>query len=161
MLGAHNNNARQRKVRRTLQAIACTLCLLPVSPTGMTLEVQLIVNEDGVDPEQLSTTELRAIFSMRKRTWEDNSAIRVFVLPDSHPLHQSFCKSLLKVYPYVLRDQWDRIIFSGTGTPPTVVDNTEKLQEMVARTPGAIGYSYSTRSPEQRKQEHANVEDTP
>ena len=124
-------------------------------------EVQLIVNNSSVHPEELSVTELRAIFSMRRRTWDDDSAIRVFVLPEHHPLHQSFCKSVLKVYPYVLRDQWDRIIFSGTGTPPTVVDSVEKLQQLVAKTPGAIGYQYVTQHPEHHKQEHANVEGSP
>lgn len=77
---------------------------------------------------------------MRQRNWDDNTPIKVFVLPDKHPLHKSFCKSVLKVYPYVLRGHWDRITFSGTGVAPTVVSSEEQLRELVSRTPGAIGY---------------------
>ena len=63
------------------------------------------------------------------------------VLPDNHELHQRFCKSVLKVYPYVLREQWDRLLFSGTGIPPITVGSEEELIALVNATSGAIGYA--------------------
>jgi len=105
--------------------------------------VVVLTNTD-VQSGELSTSNLRAIFTIRKRSWDDKTPIKVFVLPDQNPLHQQFCKSILKIYPYVLREQWDRLIFSGTGIPPTVVDNEHQLQLMIESTPGAIGYASSS-----------------
>ncbi|MBM7422882.1 hypothetical protein [Spongiibacter marinus] len=104
------------------------------------LPVTLIAHE-SVNLDKLNTSTLRAIFSLRKRSWENQTPIKVFVLPDNHPLHKHFCKTVLKIYPYVLRDQWDRVIFSGVGTPPTIVKDIEELRRTVRSTPGAIGYA--------------------
>lgn len=99
-----------------------------------------VLTHAELETSKLSVSRLRAIFSMRQRNWDDDTPIKVFVLPDKHPLHKNFCKSVLKVYPYVLRGHWDRITFSGTGVAPTVVSSEEQLRDLVSRTPGAIGY---------------------
>jgi hypothetical protein len=63
------------------------------------------------------------------------------VLPDRHPLHVRFSKEVLGVYPYQLRSTWDRILYSGTGIPPTVVNTPQEVRERVDETPGGIGYA--------------------
>lgn len=88
----------------------------------------------------LSHEQLRNIFFVRQNKWNDGAPIRVFVLPDDHPLHIRFAKEILGVYPYQLRSAWDRMLFSGTGVPPTVVDSSEEMRRRVEKTRGAIGY---------------------
>jgi hypothetical protein len=58
-----------------------------------------------------------------------------------HPLHIRFSKEALGVYPYQLRSTWDRILYSGTGVPPTVLNTPQEVRERVDETPGAIGYA--------------------
>jgi len=77
---------------------------------------------------------------MRLRKWEDGSPIRVFVMPDDHPLHISFSKNVLHVFPYQLRAAWNRLVFSGTGEEPIIVKSEQKMRAIVGATPGAIGY---------------------
>ena len=101
-------------------------------------DVSIVVNHNVV--EDLSLLTLRSIFSKRKRSWENGQTITVVVLPDDHTLHKQFCRRVLKMYPYVLRDHWDRITFSGTGTAPILAKSEEDLKHIVAHTPGAIGY---------------------
>lgn len=98
------------------------------------------VYEAGGHADHLSPATLREIFFMRLTTWPDGSPIRVFVLPDNHPLHIRFAKEVLGVYPFQLRAAWDRLIFSGTGMSPTVVETVEEMRERIQHTPGAIGY---------------------
>jgi len=88
----------------------------------------------------LSKNNLRAIFAMRIPQWSDGSAIHVFVLEDSHPIHTSFTKHILGMFPYQLRRIWDRQVFSGTGIAPTIVKTSEEMRERVSKTQGAIGY---------------------
>lgn len=84
--------------------------------------------------------ELREIFFGRQTLWRDGTPLKVFVLPDQHPLHIRFSKEVLGVYPYQLRSAWDRMIYSGTGTPPTLVESLEQMKTLIKETPGAIGY---------------------
>jgi ABC-type phosphate transport system substrate-binding protein len=87
-----------------------------------------------------SREQLREIFFSRQTRWPDGNPIRVFVFPDQHPIHIRFAKEILGVYPYQLRAAWDRMIYSGTGVPPTVVENVEEMRLKIEQTPGSIGY---------------------
>ncbi|CAE6496039.1 conserved hypothetical protein [Nitrosomonas nitrosa] len=101
--------------------------------------VEAIVHP-AVNFQQLSRNSLRAIFGMRQRAWPDGSPIRVFVLPDDAQLHNRFAKEKLNIFPYQLRSAWDRLIFTGTGQAPFLVNSEEEMRARVASTPGAIGY---------------------
>lgn len=104
----------------------------------------LLAAEVIVSPSLQSVTLdrslLRAVFTMRLRQWPDGSRIRVFVLPDDDPLSDHFYRERLGMYSYVLRQAWDRMVFTGTGFAPTVVESEERMRELVRSTPGAIGF---------------------
>ena len=106
-------------------------------------QYQVVANPDVIE-KTLSVNMLRAIFSMRLRTWSDGQAIKVFVLEDNHALHQDFSKEKLNVFPYQLRLAWDRLVFSGTGQAPITVSSQEEMRSKVISTPGAIGYLETT-----------------
>lgn len=102
-------------------------------------QVILIVQPQNVVTE-LSRNSLRAIFAMRQTTWPDGSAVQVFVLEDKNNTHIAFCKDILSMFPYQLRRVWDRQVFSGTGSAPTIVKTEQEMLIRVAETQGAIGY---------------------
>lgn len=99
-----------------------------------------VVTHSAINERNLSSNSLRAIFGMRQRAWPDGTPIKVFVLADDMPLHNSFAKEKLNAFPYQLRQAWDRLVFSGTGQAPTKVSSSEEMFDQVASTPGAIGY---------------------
>lgn len=127
--------------RRTLQTglinlvggIALALCSLS------TRAVEVIAHADVMTSE-LTVSAARAMFGMRQGKWPDGTLLRVFVLPDSYPLHNAFCKEVLDIFPYQLRQSWDRQVYSGTGQAPIELNSEEQMIERVSRTPGAIGY---------------------
>ncbi len=104
-----------------------------------------VVTNASVTTRSLSSNSLRAIFGMRQQIWQDGTAIKVFVLADDVPLHNSFCKEKLGAFPYQMRQAWDRLVFSGTGQAPTKVSSSEEMFDRVASTPGAIGYLEKTK----------------
>ena len=99
-----------------------------------------VIANDATAVRRLTRGELRAIFTMRMTHFADGIPVTVFVLPDQDERHRTFTKQLLNLLPYVLRDTWDRLVFSGTGKGPVVVQNPEELVRRVAETPGGIGY---------------------
>lgn len=110
--------------------------LLPAAPA---IAVEIIANSK-VNQQEFSQSTVRAIFGMRRSIWPDGSAISVFVLTDDNPAHQAVCKEKLNLYPYQLRQLWERNQFTGIGQMPIMVANEEEMALRVEATPGAIGY---------------------
>jgi ABC-type phosphate transport system substrate-binding protein len=115
------------------------LAITASGPVAAADTVQVVANTT-VGITEIPAATLRAIFSMRIRNWPNGEPVQVFVLPDRDGLHITFSREVLRIYPYVLRDTWDRMVFTGTGKAPIEVSSGEKLMQLVADTPGAIGY---------------------
>lgn len=109
--------------------------------------LSVIVNADTV-LAKLDINSIRSIFTAKLTRWPNGMRIQFFVLPDEHPHHRHFVKNKLGLFPYQLRQIWDRLIFSGVGEGPVTVDSIDEMIEKVGAIPGAIGYYYSNRSVE-------------
>lgn len=99
-----------------------------------------IVAHPAVPESDIARPLLRGVFGMRVRAWADGTPVRVFVLGDDDPLHGEFARSMLQMYPWQLRHNWDRLLYSGTGQQPVTVGSEDELLRRVAETPGGIGY---------------------
>ena len=117
-----------------LLGVFCAACL---SHPARAVDV---IAHPSVASSRLSLTQAKALFSMRQTRWPDGTRAWVFVLPDAHPTHSAFSKEILNLYPYQLRQTWDRQVYSGTGQAPIEVATEEEMLARVAATPGAIGY---------------------
>lgn len=134
------------KTRQLLPVFLLMLAALCLSTAQAEGNVGVIVNAANPVGE-LNRTTVRSIFSMRVRQWPDGTPITVFVLPDRDEQHRRFCTEVLRVYPYVLRDTWDRLVFTGTGQAPVQVASAKELERMVGLVRGAIGYTVDKGSP--------------
>lgn len=105
-----------------------------------TTEFPLVISHLGVNTHTLSVNQLRSIFSLRVRNWPSGQPIRVIVLNLQDPLTLSFVRDVLKMLPHQLRRQWDRIIYSGLGQGPLIVETRQDMLQQIASTPGAIGF---------------------
>ncbi|NKF21295.1 hypothetical protein [Solimonas marina] len=101
--------------------------------------VEVITGPDR-DAAGISHTLLLSLFTMRVRQWPDGEPAHVYVMPDSNPLHEQFCREILGTYPYVLQNAWERLIYTGTGQAPVVVYSEQEMKDKVRATDGAIGY---------------------
>lgn len=124
-----------RYKRRYVAFIA--LCCLFITSNSY---ADIVITHPQVGQTSLTQNELRAIFSMQHGQWENGSPIRVFVYDDRTLEHKNFCKKILKLFPYQLRKNWDRLIYSGTGQAPQKIESEIEMLRMVSSTPGAIGY---------------------
>lgn len=123
--------------------ILLTLISILLAQPAFAAEMQAITHPSA-EQKQLSTLELRRIFSKRVTKWPNGLPIVVFVLPSSHTLHQRFTKEVLKIFPYQLDRIWNKMTYSGVGTAPIVVSDYESLLREIQSTPGAIGYGEIT-----------------
>ncbi|MDO9224599.1 MAG: hypothetical protein Q8M09_00960 [Pseudomonadota bacterium] len=117
--------------------------LIFISPQAVAVDV--IVNR-AVAGNSLAEASARAFFGMRLSKWPDGRPVQVFVLPDAHPAHVALCKEQLNLYPYQLRQSWDRLVYSGMAQAPVEVATEEEMISRVATTPGALGYVRKVRA---------------
>jgi ABC-type phosphate transport system substrate-binding protein len=103
-----------------------------------------------VTTNELTSAQLRRIFSMRQTVWPNGMSIAVFVLPTENPAHQVFCKEILKMFPYQVERIWNKLVYSGMGVKPIEVESEQQMLQKIKDTPGAIGYL-----PESNDFEHA------
>ncbi|MDN4503013.1 hypothetical protein QX776_11420 [Alteromonadaceae bacterium BrNp21-10] len=94
----------------------------------------------GVD--QLSPAQLRRIFTMRQSSWPNGKPIKVFVLQKGHGVHDSFTKSVLKLFPYQLQRVWDKLVYSGLADKPSEVTSLDEMADKIAGNENAIGYTF-------------------
>lgn len=111
---------------------------------SITCQATNIIVNNSVPAYHYSLNEVRAMFVMRLTQWKNGKTIKVFVLPDDHPVHKSFTKNNLNMFPHQLRSIWNNLIYSGTGTAPIQVSSLEEMQEVISNTPDAIGYVESS-----------------
>lgn len=100
-----------------------------------------VVVNSGVAEISVSRQFMLSVFAMRTQRWPDGTPIQVFVLPDDHPHHIQFVKSSLHIFPYQLRNIWDRAVFSGSGQSPHVVQTEQEMLERLRIVKGAVGYT--------------------
>lgn len=103
------------------------------------LAAQVIVNESAAEFD-IPPQELRLIFSKQKLFWPDGQPIAVYILSPDSKLHKEFCVKQLDLMPYMLHRRWDRLVYSGTGERPIVIESEALMRERIKMTPGAIGY---------------------
>lgn len=116
------------------------LLLLAFLLTPLAAPAGVIVHPD-VEGRSISTANLRNIYTLRQMLWPNRQPIVIFVLPDDHPEHVAFAKEKLGLYPYRLRQTWDRMSFSGMASAPIEVKDENEMRARVRATPGAIGYT--------------------
>lgn len=129
------------RFKMTLSRLLVALILVTTSLSNtyaQSDDIVLVVNPQ-IKEQSISQSTVRTIFGMRLHNWKEYN-IKVFVLPDDDPVHNSFSKQILGMFPHQLRWAWDRQVFSGTGRAPIVVKNEIEMRQSIASTPGAIGY---------------------
>ena len=100
----------------------------------------LVLVHSTVTVDALNPAQLRSIYLKRQVIWPNGDKIKVYMLPAKSVTHQQFSQSNLQMFPYQLEQTWQKLTFSGIGTPPVEVPTAEQMLQLIQTTPGAIGY---------------------
>ena len=133
---------RKLVVRKKVVVVAC--CIFFLVPAWASISDRndkiVVISHPSIEDTVYQRRTLRAIFGMRLNAWPDGKKVSVYVLETTDERHLQFCRDILKMLPYRLQKNWDRLMYSGTGVAPTYVKSLEEMKRLVAATPGALGY---------------------
>lgn len=125
-------------LRKGLRALAFAALLSFAQPL---LSAPKVILNDDAGITMLDSAYLSQIFAMQIRKWPSGLAIQVFTLPSENELHREFVVNRLHIQAHQLDRIWNRMLFTGTGKAPAVVNSQAEMVEMIQSTPGAIGYT--------------------
>ncbi|MEO5694886.1 MAG: hypothetical protein ABIQ72_17260 [Usitatibacter sp.] len=119
---------------RLLQAAVA--CLLTLASARAGAELVVIANQaSGI--ERLTRDEAINIFMGRYKKLPSGIA----ALPVDEGVEKAdFYRALVGKELPEIQSYWARLVFSGQGSPPRVMDDARQVIETVANNKGAIGY---------------------
>ncbi len=99
----------------------------------------VVVHTDNL-VEELSCSDLEKIYLKRKLTWEDGTRITPVDQQAGSPVRELFSRAVFQKPASALKRYWQRMIFTGKGTPPLEVTSDREVLECIVTNPLAIGY---------------------
>jgi ABC-type phosphate transport system substrate-binding protein len=105
---------------------------------GYAADVILITNKSN-PVSSLSATDAKNMFLGKKTSWSDGSSVTAFTQKDD-AVTDVFAKEFVKKSSQQFYMFWRKAVFTGKGTPPVEVENSEQMKKIVASKNGAVGY---------------------
>ncbi|HYE04324.1 MAG TPA: hypothetical protein VEL07_02280 [Planctomycetota bacterium] len=113
------------------------LILLVIAVTVASAAAEVAVVNPDVAEKALSAERLRDILLGRVSTWTDGKPIVLVLSDDPQSDGAVRAASGRDDVRHLLRG-WKRLVYSGAGAMPTVVDSVAAALERVRRTPGSL-----------------------
>jgi hypothetical protein len=118
----------QKRVAAGLSGLA--LAMLAVAPARA--EIVIIVSSHASQSPQVGQV-CQAYLGKTKAPTPLN-------FNEKNPLRDEFYAKACKKDPAQVQAIWGKLLFTGTGTPPTEVDSAAAMKKAVAADPNAVGY---------------------
>ncbi|MBT0586757.1 hypothetical protein [Alteromonas oceanisediminis] len=131
-------------VLKFFHLVICLLLTLFSYEIGAQQVDTYVIAHPAVTQASVSERQLRRIFMLKQRTWDSGEPISLIVFSSDNNKHSQFLKQTLKLFPYQLEREWNKLIYSGQSAPPMIATSTQNMLKLVSNTPGAIGYIVSS-----------------
>lgn len=107
---------------------------------------------------ELSINDLKLYYSLRKKLMKNGDRALLTTLDlDTQESIEVF-RFLMGVYPYQIQRTWDRAVFSGRGSAPIILNESQQIITYVSQNTGALGYvSVSSQAELESIKEKVNV----
>jgi len=88
----------------------------------------------------LSTNVIKKIFLAKKDTFPNGAKATPVDQPESSGIRPEFYQAVANKSEAQMKSYWSRMIFSGKGVPPDVLDDDAAVKNWVSANKGGIGY---------------------
>ena len=122
----------------TRRAYLLVLAVVLTSAIGWAQDVVIVTNK-GVAVSEISSSELRDIFTGVRSRFDDGTRAIPVVLKGG-PIHEVFVHKHVGDTLDQFRARWRKAVFTGQGAMLKEFNSEAELLLYVSATPGAIGY---------------------
>lgn len=105
--------------------------------------VKLVVHASN-SVDSISKDKVADLFLKRVTRWENGRAVTPVDQSEKSPVRGAFTKDLLDKEVVWVKSYWQKMIFSGRGTPPAELKSDSEVLDLVKSNADAIGYVADT-----------------
>ena len=129
------------KPQDIFRGISAFLLLLAASTftTGAHAEVVVIVSAKS-HITSITAAQTARIFLGKTSEFPDDSDAEPIDQPIGSEIRNEFYDKVVHKNPSQVSAYWAKIIFTGDGSPPAILDDDKAIRRAVAKNPHAIGY---------------------
>lgn len=123
-------------VKRVITFVASLFFLVMA---GQVFADVAVVANNGISADSITTGEAKKIWLGKSKSL-GGTKLKVVDLPQGNVSRNHFYATVVKKNGKKLKAYWAKIVFSGKGTPPKILETDADVIAWVAKTPGALGY---------------------
>lgn len=112
--------------------------LLAVMAGVAQAEIAVIVNPANGDA--ITKDDIASLYLAKTKTFPGGKNAIPLDRPEGSPSRVEFVSKVIDKDEAQMKSYWSRLIFTGKGVPPKVVETDAEVKDMVARNPDTIGF---------------------
>ena len=112
--------------------------LLGLLTTQVQAEVAVIVNPANSANVDLDT--IAKIYLGKTKKFDNGTSVVALDRAEGSDLRIKFLQHVVGKEEAQMKSYWSRLIFTGNGVPPKIVESDEEVKDLVSRNPDIIGY---------------------
>jgi len=124
-------------MKSNVKSILCT-SLLVIFCDVVHAEIAVIVNLANTDA--IKKENIASLYLAKTRTFPGGKNAIPLDRPEGSPTRVEFVSKVIDKEEAQMKSYWSRLIFTGKGVPPKVVETDAEVKDMVARNPDTIGF---------------------
>ncbi|MBQ0799905.1 MAG: phosphate ABC transporter substrate-binding protein [Porticoccaceae bacterium] len=124
------------KLQKSLAAGALTTALVLASSANA--ELAIVVNPD-YSGGNINMQDIRDLYQGKSKTLNDVQ-VKAVDQSSGSSARKQFLSTVLEKSESEMNRYWSRLIFSGKGRPPEVLDSADAIKRWIALNPEGIGY---------------------
>lgn len=126
----------RKKLLSAISLVAAMLLLGSAAPAAAEI---IIIANNNVSVSSLDASSLRDIYLGKKIFWDKKNKIMTSMLK-SGKTHDDFLSRYIGKTAEQFANYWNRLVFTGSATPPVSFKTEQEIVDYVRKTDGAIGY---------------------
>ena len=125
---------------RLKKSLALTMLGIGLALTSATqADLAIVVNHD-YSGSSITLDQVRDLYHGKSKTLPNGERAKVVDQPSGSNSREQFLARVLEQNESELNRNWSKLIFSGKGRPPEVLESADAVKRWITLNPEGIGY---------------------
>lgn len=124
-------------MRNAILKLLSAAALISIA-TAAAAEIAVIVNPANTDT--ISKDDIAKIYMAKTKTFPSGKNVTAFDQAEGSPTRVEFVEKVIEKDEAQLKSYWSRLIFTGKGVPPKVLESDTAIKDVVSKNADAIGF---------------------
>jgi len=116
------------------------LCVSLLAILAGTAQAEIAVIVNPANADTITKEDISSLYLAKTKSFPGGKNAIPLDRPEGSATRVEFISKVIEKDETQMKAYWSRLIFTGKGVPPKVVETDAEIKEMVARNPDTIGF---------------------